>query len=1042
MGKLSGAAVQRGLASLRDVEEALARQVLYGSDLATSLLEQAPTMDENALALLLAETHALAPAPGGELPRAASDALRAVPGDVALRHGLYPLEQSEGRLVVVVSEPLRSDVEQDLSFALGLTIEQRIAPLVRIRQAISRDYGLPLDRRSQRVIAKLEGRPDPSPSVAPSPLDQAPDMASLPRPPSIPPLGLPSSMDGLAPLHGGRTRDAPAEPAPAPAPAAQASPATEPPPLPAPAIRGVVPIVIPKGLPGPQIHDEPPALDDVSIHERLTSPAPPVAPNTRDEETAPWPAIGVPRDLGVSARVTAPAPGPAQQSRASAATARSASARLAAPMAKLAAWSAESRQAERRGPGRHRGPYSAAAAEQDLMAAEGRDDVLAAFFAFAHQYFEYSVLFAVHGDLAEGRDAHGPGADHAKITGIGVPLDMSGSLATARREGRFTLAPLAKEGLDARLALDLERRASKRVLLLPLLVRNRCVLIFYGDDGAEDVELSGVGDVIAFAPLVAAALENVILRKKTAVRQVAGEPGAAPKQPASLRPSMRPRPGRASREERAEALALAMESTVRPVIDLDEAGPGRTMTPAPAPRAPAPAPQAPAPAQARSPAQAPSPPGHSLTPVAVPRPQAWPRSPTPSQGTPRTASAPPPDPGTPGPVFPLSRRAGAAHVEESPGGASQAPAREKAVSADEEAPEISISATEIDWLPDEDERVGAPDSQVVVAAQLPIRRHSSAELRLPTVIVNIDNDLEALVRRLEGGDVTALDRLVQQGAAAASLLVARFPGPMNPNADRLGAPELASQQGPILRALVGIGQAAVPFLAVRSNDADPTIRMWATQLLGELPSADAAQAVGRRVTDSQAEVRRAALEAGRLLQTDEDARTALRDKVSSLAEGDAGSIEGRVAAIEALAHFRDGRAVPRLIRIVATHNEVGQSAEWALGVITRQAFGRDVAAWEAWWKAHADGHRIEWLIDALMHDEAELRRAAGEELKTLTKEYFGYYDDLAKSERAKAQVRYREWWEATGKARFSNVSHAVVSANRTPTRPPQRGRNT
>ena len=53
-----------------------------------------------------------------------------------------------------------------------------------------------------------------------------------------------------------------------------------------------------------------------------------------------------------------------------------------------------------------------------------------------------------------------------------------------------------------------------------------------------------------------------------------------------------------------------------------------------------------------------------------------------------------------------------------------------------------------------------------------------------------------------------------------------------------------------------------------------------------------------------------------------------------------------------------------------------------------------------------------------MHENPDIRRAAGEELKSLTKEYFGYYDDLPKKERARAQHRYREWWEGRGKARF------------------------
>ena len=57
-------------------------------------------------------------------------------------------------------------------------------------------------------------------------------------------------------------------------------------------------------------------------------------------------------------------------------------------------------------------------------------------------------------------------------------------------------------------------------------------------------------------------------------------------------------------------------------------------------------------------------------------------------------------------------------------------------------------------------------------------------------------------------------------------------------------------------------------------------------------------------------------------------------------------------------------------------------------------------------------------IDGNCVESAEIRRAAGDELKSTTKEYFGYYDDLPVAERQKAQNRYREWWENKGKARF------------------------
>jgi hypothetical protein len=98
--------------------------------------------------------------------------------------------------------------------------------------------------------------------------------------------------------------------------------------------------------------------------------------------------------------------------------------------------------------------------------------------------------------------------------------------------------------------------------------------------------------------------------------------------------------------------------------------------------------------------------------------------------------------------------------------------------------------------------------------------------------------------------------------------------------------------------------------------------------------------------------------------------------------------------------------------------EIAKSAHWALVVIARQDFGRDVERWKDWWESNSGKSRIEWLIDSLMHDVADIRRAAGDELKSLTKEYFGYYDDLPKKERARAQQRYREWWDSQGKARF------------------------
>ena len=46
----------------------------------------------------------------------------------------------------------RAPLADDLAFALGTRLRQRIAPLVRIHQAIARDYGGPLDPRCSRLL--------------------------------------------------------------------------------------------------------------------------------------------------------------------------------------------------------------------------------------------------------------------------------------------------------------------------------------------------------------------------------------------------------------------------------------------------------------------------------------------------------------------------------------------------------------------------------------------------------------------------------------------------------------------------------------------------------------------------------------------------------------------------------------------------------------------------------------------------------------------------------------------------------------------------
>src|SRR5512140_2464781 len=122
---LSSLFVQREIATIRQVEEALARQVIYGGDLVTNLLEVA-RVDEAVVTEMLAESFGLSPAPIGELPPPTDRARAMVPPEMAAERAMVPLDVEGDRLVLAVAERIPSDVEEELTFALGPPIEQRV----------------------------------------------------------------------------------------------------------------------------------------------------------------------------------------------------------------------------------------------------------------------------------------------------------------------------------------------------------------------------------------------------------------------------------------------------------------------------------------------------------------------------------------------------------------------------------------------------------------------------------------------------------------------------------------------------------------------------------------------------------------------------------------------------------------------------------------------------------------------------------------------------------------------------------------------------
>jgi hypothetical protein len=1053
---LSSLLVQREIATIREIEEALARQVLYGGDLITNLLE-VTHISEDVLISAAADLHGVPPAPGGTLPVPSAEARQLVPGEVVATHAIVPLSVDRYGLVVAVSEPLSRQSEQELAFALAMPIAQRLTSQVRIREALARDYSLPLERRFVRLLARLRGEIVESTSSLPP---RMPDVVSLsPRAPAVP-----------------------------------------------------------------------------SVHVTTRG-----MPAVKPEQRAPQ----------LLKRSNAP---PAAAAK------------------------------------RRRGPMTVDDARNELDEAAARDDVFNLLFEFARQYFDYTAIFIVHGDVAEGRDAFGTGAAREKVARIGVPLDLPGVLATSRdRRSVVTMTPTG-DGLDAVLMTDLGRPLNQPITVIPVTVRTRVVALILGDGGAAGVDEASVAEVIGMVTHAVAAFERVIMQRKlrgsapapaipSTKSSPAREPLASSPEPGSrllgvddmggqLQEMLAGPPDPPQRSQRSGPPTYVSAGGDESTLVSAEPAPGGVDWPGPRESIEMVAVEPP-PANVmlvRRPTSPPIPreepesverievgarypdvtgPGGTTPPEARSRPPRsrraeapafdFSRRPTPPE-VPRTErdggddeparfsvgfagdeverallaeihggpvfSEPPasPDedageaaqlsvgdyPSSPPQRAPLHRSSGSGALEQIRAGSApppattrdlEAPAMTPASPAARLASPVVLTAPDaglapLDALPSEpspravsppppaspsahvDALPPAPalPSATTLTSGLPVlpsgptrrtepppsEKHSVAAHRppssrsdgpeaLPSVIVDVGQEYVELVRRVveregEGRDEDAESALTRAGGAAMSAIMARFPGPdaLEPEKVLAGKLPRVGECGRVLRLIALQRRTALPYVLACVEDSSAVRRFWATFLLTELAYVEALDGLVRRVFDVDERVRAVARAAGRAAS--EAMPGLFVERVAAIVSDAANPKERREQGVAALGATRDPAAVPVLIGML--ERDVADAAAAALVELARQDYGTDRARWARWWNEHKDRHRVEWLIDALMHDQHAVRAAAGEELKATTREFFGYYDDLPKRERMRAQSKFREWWKATGRVKFAHTSRA------------------
>jgi hypothetical protein len=292
------------------------------------------------------------------------------------------------------------------------------------------------------------------------------------------------------------------------------------------------------------------------------------------------------------------------------------------------------------------------------------------------------------------------------------------------------------------------------------------------------------------------------------------------------------------------------------------------------------------------------------------------------------------------------------------------------------------------------------------------------------IVIEVDEPapIDAILDAIESDDrelaararAEALRRLPELRKA----LAVRFPGELVVDRYELGGRVLpAPQHGPLLALVVDLGQDATDLLIAKMGDSRHEVRYYATLCAEEIRPRAAVDALVERLFDSDYGTRNAALGALSGYAPGDLDKGLLRAR-QALHSEDPTRIQ---AAANAVARLADTHAIPDLLDAVARGDKGSDHARRALIQLTAQDHGTSVRKWRAWWSKHRAQHRIEWLLEGLSQKDADIRRAAVEELRKLTGEFFDYQHDAPRRERESARQQWIDWWNAIGRTRYTRA---------------------
>ena len=251
------------------------------------------------------------------------------------------------------------------------------------------------------------------------------------------------------------------------------------------------------------------------------------------------------------------------------------------------------------------------------------------------------------------------------------------------------------------------------------------------------------------------------------------------------------------------------------------------------------------------------------------------------------------------------------------------------------------------------------------------------------------------------------------GYEAMEALIERFPGDVAVGFSSSYAPlRPVSECGALLKALAGFGRDAIPAITPLLLHGDNETRFYAVYLLSELVFPEAIVLLAARLQDDDRSVRWIAAQVLKRFSTFDHYETVMSDTFTLLGSPDA---MVRRKACEALGNLGDAGVAKALLNLLGDPDpEVKSTAHEALVALTKEDLGEEQDDWMPWLEQHLGQHRIQWLVDGLIHDDLRIRSTAAVDLADITGMTFGYDPELPVEQREVVHEKFLHWWETSG----------------------------